>query len=26
VIGDKGLVIELFARFGIDHGQLAPMD
>src|SRR5256885_4662075 len=26
VIGDKGVVIELFARFGIDHGHLDPID
>jgi hypothetical protein len=26
VIGDKGIVIELFTRFGIAHGHLAPMD
>jgi hypothetical protein len=26
VIGDKGIVIQLFARFGIDHGHLDPID
>ncbi len=26
VIGDKGVVIELLARFGIDHGHLDPID
>jgi hypothetical protein len=25
VIGDKGVVIELFARFGIGHGHLDPI-
>ena len=26
VMSDKGMVIELFARFGIDHNHLDPMD
>src|SRR5437879_8520168 len=26
VIGDKGVVIELCTRFGIDHGHLDPID
>src|SRR5215813_829000 len=26
VIGDKGIVIELCARFGVDHGDLNPID
>src|SRR5262245_12159086 len=26
VIGNKGIVIALCARFGIDHGHLAPID
>src|SRR5215510_13492880 len=26
VMGEKGIVLELCARFGIAHGQLDPMD
>src|SRR5215831_12003119 len=26
VIGDKGIVIELCARFGVDHGDLKPIN
>src|ERR671911_1522859 len=26
VIGDKGIVVELLARFGVDHGDLDPID
>src|SRR5215471_21651737 len=26
MIGDKAVVIQLFTRFGIDHGDLAPID
>src|SRR5687768_13698485 len=26
VIGDKRIVIELLARFGVDHGDLDPID
>ena len=26
VIGDKAIVIQLFARFGVDHCDLAPID